>query len=787
MPDPGGQTVSSSTMAEPWPGVRPYLEGGETRDGTVVQGAYPLANEIFQNGPPGYYPGSSLAGQSPYTQSAIGLQAERGLYGSPMVGAAQQGIGTMASGAQTQPFAGGAANAQGTINSVMGNPNLSGFQQQQGQLAGGLNSMAANNPLANPSGQAAGTYGSVMSGQGAFSNQPLQGAAQGTAYNALTGGFNPTAPGAGMAAGNLGMRGAGGTDGLAPGTQRQAGNTLQSLMSGNPFGNSAGTAAWGANALAGQNAASDILGSAQGAYGNIAANGGGIQSARNVAAGQNAMGQAAAGEMGISDPALVRSGQQGLMGFTSGQGVQGSGVPRGTAQGLLTDTLNGTFTGAGNPYFSGMVDAATRPMVERFNDTVIPGIASQFAGAGRFGSGAMADSMADAGRDLTRSVGDIGSQLAFNTYGQERGYQNAGIGQALQDYNTQQQMQLSGIGQAMSGGAQDIATRLGAAGQIQAGQQSGIGNQLAAASGIQGLRGQDIGALAQGAGLAGNLYGQGAGQQQNAAMGALGAGNAAGALENQANLGLLGSYQQGVGQQLGAMNSMIGAGDADRAASLNAANAATQGALGFGGQQLGATQLGLNNALNSGNQALTAAGLGQQGYFNATNDQLRASQMVPQLAQQDYIDINQLGAAGSQIDQYNQAGINADIDRWNYNANAPMNWTGNFMNMMNSAPWTSASSATQPGPSGFQSTMSNIGSVMQIAGPLIAAMMACWVAREAYDGSPKWLLMREFMLTKAPAGLRDWYLRHGEKLAAWLRANPEHKVGVREAMDGVLA
>lgn len=68
MPSGGSQNTSSTTIAEPWAGVQPYLTA-----------AYDTAQSIFGNGPPGYYPGNTVAQPSPYTQTAIGLQAERGL------------------------------------------------------------------------------------------------------------------------------------------------------------------------------------------------------------------------------------------------------------------------------------------------------------------------------------------------------------------------------------------------------------------------------------------------------------------------------------------------------------------------------------------------------------------------------------------------------------------------------------------------------------------------------------------------------------------------------------
>lgn len=55
-----------------------------------------------------------------------------------------------------------------------------------------------------------------------------------------------------------------------------------------------------------------------------------------------------------------------------------------------------------------------------------------------------------------------------------------------------------------------------------------------------------------------------------------------------------------------------------------------------------------------------------QNYGDERNRQQQGMMFAPQLAQQDYFDINQLGAAGQGATNYYQSLINADIDRYNY-------------------------------------------------------------------------------------------------------------------------
>jgi hypothetical protein len=138
------------------------------------------------------------------------------------------------------------------------------------------------------------------------------------------------------------------------------------------------------------------------------------------------------------------------------------------------------------------------------------------------------------------------------------------------------------------------------------------------------------------------------------------------------------------------------------------------------------------------------------------------------------------GQAGGAQDQYQQQLIQSDIDRYNYGVNAPQDYLNQYISQLNNTPWSQNAKVTQPGPSGLQQGMQIAGSVASILGPLIAM---CWVAREAYDGAPKWLRMRDWMLRKAPADLRKWYIKHGPAIAEWLRKNPEHKPAMRATMD----
>lgn len=172
---------------------------------------------------------------------------------------------------------------------------------------------------------------------------------------------------------------------------------------------------------------------------------GGYQQASNLY-GQGAPsyypGQTVAPLSGYSQSAIDQQAQRAMQ-----------GSPLTTAgQNQLTNTLNGSYLNAGNPYFSGAVNAAIRPVTEQFQNTVIPGINSTFSDAGRFGSGAQQSALNQAGTDYQRNIGDISSNMAYQNYSDERANQlKAGLlapQMAQQDY-----FDIGQLGQA--GGAID--------------------------------------------------------------------------------------------------------------------------------------------------------------------------------------------------------------------------------------------------------------------------------------------------------------------------------------------
>lgn len=89
------------------------------------------------------------------------------------------------------------------------------------------------------------------------------------------------------------------------------------------------------------------------------------------------------------------------------QGILGS-------QSLVNDTLAGKYLNS-NPYIDQMLSLSNRDVADTVN--------SQFAGAGRYGSGAYTDVLA-------RQLADNETRARFGQYNQERQYQNNAVGQA---------------------------------------------------------------------------------------------------------------------------------------------------------------------------------------------------------------------------------------------------------------------------------------------------------------------------------------------------------------------
>lgn len=93
-----------------------------------------------------------------------------------------------------------------------------------------------------------------------------------------------------------------------------------------------------------------------------------------------------------------------------------------TAANTIFDTAAGNYLNS-NPYLQGAIDVATRPVMQNYAENTLPGVASYFSQAGRYGSNAMQTGLRQAQDAANRQIGDISTGMAFQNYGQERGRQ----------------------------------------------------------------------------------------------------------------------------------------------------------------------------------------------------------------------------------------------------------------------------------------------------------------------------------------------------------------------------
>jgi hypothetical protein len=96
----------------------------------------------------------------------------------------------------------------------------------------------------------------------------------------------------------------------------------------------------------------------------------------------------------------------------------------------LQQTAQGGYTGS--PYLQQQIEASTRPILQQFEQTTLPGISSLYSRAGRYGSGAMERAVGTATEATGRALGDVASNIAFQDYAAQQQRQQAAQGALLQ-------------------------------------------------------------------------------------------------------------------------------------------------------------------------------------------------------------------------------------------------------------------------------------------------------------------------------------------------------------------
>lgn len=94
----------------------------------------------------------------------------------------------------------------------------------------------------------------------------------------------------------------------------------------------------------------------------------------------------------------------------------------------LQDVAGGSMLNQ-NPYLDDMFNRASSAVGRQFSNNVMPGIASMFSGAGRFGSNQMAEGLGQAEQQYGDTLNRLATDIYGGNYAQERGYQQQALGQ----------------------------------------------------------------------------------------------------------------------------------------------------------------------------------------------------------------------------------------------------------------------------------------------------------------------------------------------------------------------
>lgn len=158
-------------------------------------------------------------------------------------------------------------------------------------------------------------------------------------------------------------------------------------------------------------------------------------------------------------------------------GMAGGAVDPSMAQ--LTSIGSGAMLNA-NPYVDAMFNKAAGRVGEQFSNNVMPGIASMFSQAGRYGSNAMQETTSQAQQNYGDTISNLANQIYGGNYANERGLQQQALGQMGSQFLGQRAQQLGALGEIGTGFGRERALQLSALGMAPqlAGADYGDINQL---------------------------------------------------------------------------------------------------------------------------------------------------------------------------------------------------------------------------------------------------------------------------------------------------------------------
>lgn len=91
----------------------------------------------------------------------------------------------------------------------------------------------------------------------------------------------------------------------------------------------------------------------------------------------------------------------------------------GAANQSVLDTINGNYL-QGNPYIDSVIDKSLGDVNKKYSEQILPGLASNFAQSGRYGSGIHQNVTSDAVGQLGKEAMGVASGIRYDNYNQER-------------------------------------------------------------------------------------------------------------------------------------------------------------------------------------------------------------------------------------------------------------------------------------------------------------------------------------------------------------------------------
>lgn len=145
-PSPAGNTTTT-TKSDPWEGQAPFLRQGFE---SISKFYNPVGQGVTGANIPNYYPGQTIATDSPETQAALQARTSRALYGSPLTGAAQNELTKTLSGDYLnsnpyldQTYNSAAKNTVNKYNEIV-NPGIDSAFSKSGRYGSGAYAQARN-------------------------------------------------------------------------------------------------------------------------------------------------------------------------------------------------------------------------------------------------------------------------------------------------------------------------------------------------------------------------------------------------------------------------------------------------------------------------------------------------------------------------------------------------------------------------------------------------------------------------------------------------------------------